>query len=380
MHPARSDRTNAAPASRDRIRTLAARSQRRGFTLVELLVVIVIIGILAGLTVGGVQVARQAARRAVIKTEIGQLAMALERYKNEVGEYPPDFTCLNEDNDPTVDTPAETAAKAVLTRHLHKRFPRYTGDWDDFTLAISNAYGWGNGTATDPTDDFVDFSQLDSASALAFWLGGMPESNTSRKPAGFSADPSNPCRAGLPRTESYYDFNADEGRFVYIELPDPTAAPSASNQGTLRCWYAPSMPAGIPPAPYVYFRAQRARSNNAHTYVFTERDPTTGSYIAAVRTWTDLNNLAMGRALPYRDGAPPDPNSPWRNASTYQILSAGLDGNYGVRPVDPPAPAAPPLPSYDYPVTKTGAHFAPDGGDYDNMANFADGTLEHELQ
>jgi prepilin-type N-terminal cleavage/methylation domain-containing protein len=60
-----------------------------GFTLVELLVVITIIGILLGLLLPAIQSARQAARRMQAKSEISQLATAADSFKNDWGAYPP---------------------------------------------------------------------------------------------------------------------------------------------------------------------------------------------------------------------------------------------------------------------------------------------------
>lgn len=60
----------------------------RGFTLVELLVVIVIITILAGLTISTIGYAQQKAARDRTKAEISALEVALESYKIDNGDYP----------------------------------------------------------------------------------------------------------------------------------------------------------------------------------------------------------------------------------------------------------------------------------------------------
>jgi prepilin-type N-terminal cleavage/methylation domain-containing protein/prepilin-type processing-associated H-X9-DG protein len=59
-----------------------------GFTLVELLVVITIIGILAGLLLPAVQRAREAARAAQCSTQLKNLALAAIQYENTKGEFP----------------------------------------------------------------------------------------------------------------------------------------------------------------------------------------------------------------------------------------------------------------------------------------------------
>lgn len=65
------------------------RTDRRGITLVELLVTIGIIGILAGLLLPAVQASREAARRARCAKNLGQLIGATHQFEATLGGFPP---------------------------------------------------------------------------------------------------------------------------------------------------------------------------------------------------------------------------------------------------------------------------------------------------
>ena len=156
-----------------------------GFTLTEILVVIVILGLLAGLTTTVVVSARHSVRASVVSTMEAQLSIALDEYKNRYGEYPPDFS----------------DAEAV-TRHLQKRWPRYQVTYAEFIEDINlgcrlSSGGYernpGNLPSSGRASDLVGihvWNVTEYLSSVIFWLGGLPNENG--VPSGFYASPKYP--------------------------------------------------------------------------------------------------------------------------------------------------------------------------------------------
>ena len=70
------------------------KRNQRGFTLVEIMVVVVIIGMLAGLVGPKIFNRLDKAKKETAKTQMGTLKTILATYRLDVGRYPESLDCL----------------------------------------------------------------------------------------------------------------------------------------------------------------------------------------------------------------------------------------------------------------------------------------------
>jgi general secretion pathway protein G len=87
------------------------RNPRRGFTLMELLVVVAIIVMLAGLGTWSYMRYLEGARESKAKLDITHISQAVEAYKLDAGDYPPDLVTLTQ---PLENKPAALEGKDIV--------------------------------------------------------------------------------------------------------------------------------------------------------------------------------------------------------------------------------------------------------------------------
>ncbi|MGC4003934.1 MAG: prepilin-type N-terminal cleavage/methylation domain-containing protein [Pirellulales bacterium] len=236
----------------------------RGFTLVELLVVIVIIGILAALITPAAIAALRAAQRAAIKAEIEAMHGGIEAYRNKYGSYPP-------------------SNSAQLKAHLKQVFP--------------------NANTTD--------------------IDGMPSSLTPAEILvlclkGWGTDKRNPLN-GTDR-DNFFTFKPDQ--LVSTTNGQSYTAPKALNSF------------------YVYFNTSRYQKSNSSDSFTVPSGNGTGGPVYPYLTATGTPNTYV-------------------NPQSFQIICAGLDGDFGA--------------GSNQKIYPTGTNYA--GGDNDNLTNFSANQL-----
>lgn len=169
-------------------------------------------------------------------------------------------------------------------------------------------------------------TQLDQAEALVYFLGGNPNPNNN------PFDNQEYPITGPGQSKKLYDFPT--ARLIDVD-------------GDGYCTFVPAY--GAQRAPYVYF--------DSRTYGLSTFGDATFGYVCPYGTDT------------------PTGGSSWESPTTFQIISAGLDGNYGAWP------AGPPFSNFKfYPSGTGGGTRVPySREDKDNVTSFAEGSLDSKL-
>lgn len=321
------------------MRSKIRRGAKKGFTLVELLVVMAIIGVLVGITVPAVFAVRKSFELSATKWEVDQLANAIEQYRAKYGEYPPDGSSW-----PILEAHYRRAFPHILQSELDLLNPSYyTGQ-----CSIQATMPADIRNDNDPSLTGFDISVFDRAEALVFALGGF-SSDTQRPFTGkggpFIASPG--AASGYvyntARSNSFYDFPT--GRLSVVTTAVGVIsndeevlgeAPSQTRSGVVNDLMPVFLSRGKlfsdDGCPYVYF--------DSRTYQFVKPSGVVyANFYEPGNVLTGMSNrgdtVKYGAARPYLSDSVnanivSQPQA-YANADTFQLLSPGGDGAYGGR-------------------------------------------------
>ena len=302
------------------------RRPRAGFTIIELLMVILIIGILAALLIPAIQAAMARARETEVLTEIKGLEKGILDFKGRYGVDPPSFIVLYEQgaatgNDPSwagdSTSPAHYRASRAIIRQIWPDF-----DFNTLGDPSTNTNTWpGNPTAGNNSLDLNgngtedDVILLNGAECLVFFLGGvteypvaLPNNPNGWAPLGFSANPQYPFARGGNRFGPFVTF--DPARLVDLDpVPDgmPEFLDTLSGQEL----------------PYQYLSSYEGRGYQPYGLNNTpgDADDELGVGFGLTRIYYQSPPFLLSDPIPT--------NARPFNPDTFQIISPGRDFEFG---------------------------------------------------
>ena len=303
--------------------------QRTAFTLVELMVVILVIGILAGIAAPFIFGALERAREFSIQNEIGQLDAAVRRFETEHGFFPPAIgPGLEIDTNPDTTDPRD-AIKAFRP-YLNRIAPNHA---EGTGISNDGLQLWWNEVG----------SKLDAESSLVFWLSGLctskqyPLSGSARIQAMQQSDP----------TFTLAPYNVNHDAVNDAELRDDNGDRITIDRNV-----------------FFDFDLGRLVSNGSIAGIKSYNQPQGKDDALAYQYLDSRSYSSSDGPRAYHIDQDPDPmvvDLVFFNPDTFQIICPGMDGV---------------ISSENSPVTNLTDETDVDPAQDDNITNFSNGRLE----
>lgn len=307
-------------------------SPRPAFTLTELLIVIAIIAVLAGLIAAAAVNALKKGRETRITLEMQNMSAAIENFKNDYGMYPPNgMTEIAPSTNPAAGTSA-ALVRADFKRAFAKAFPGHN-EPPALIDALAGVTPPSGANMSGPLENGMRANE-----ALYFWFAGF--SSDPKYPISGPGGPSFIQGAGnevLEDRNKRYEFDlsrlgprddngafdAGKGRFITYEIN----MGSGVQKRQINFWqYTPSGSE----QPFVYFDVSRHKPGLTQTTANAAGGP--GKYdLWAADPGKGFQNIYALKQL--REGvtgtAGNISNVVFVNQGKFQLLHPGLDDDWG---------------------------------------------------
>jgi prepilin-type N-terminal cleavage/methylation domain-containing protein len=320
---------------------------RQGFTLVEILVVIVIIGILSAALIPAINSALSTGRKAGLRAEVEGLTQGVEAYKLKYGDYPPDFSSW-----PIVQAHYRKVFPDIALSELTLLFRMCDDELDDSAAQTDAAPG-----------SFVPYA-MDRAESLVWALGGFstdPQLPFTGAGGPLALMPTVAAAPGNATNPAVWQYNtARDNALLDIGTSDLTLTEPLTNQPISfvnRVQSSDESEITSPPWPGAVllpradlFPVYRAGGEEGSPYVYFDSrtyrlDAGVGQlnlYVGVVDNQLDMvrpvfdsrinANLPVPSASGNTYGTHTAALNAWEimSPNTFQILSPGLDGQFGL--------------------------------------------------
>ena len=351
---------------------MRARPRRNAFTLVELLVVMIVVGILVALLLPVIGGAIRSSKNAAVAAEFQILSASLEAFKEKYGDYPPSRIMVCEDGfwNTADDTmiPVEGGSDITYGQLANRSLAAIRKFWPGVPTSTTDELFDGTGTWFDFDGDGVFDGAttaggsgtagrgiiLDGAECLCFFLGGVPlHTGTTGDPqislSGF-AKGNVAFTAGSRALPHPFRNNLDNGNLAYGQNRSQSSHEFLVSRlidvdGDGMPEYADQL---IRDKPIAYFRSGNP-GYDPNDVNFPEL-PLGGTAKSAVRAFRVAHVVAKAKAAgndvrlaispapnPYSSSAAHQnadetlvPTVAWHKPNSFQLISPGADGLYGL--------------------------------------------------